>query len=154
MENIFATAILNRIRSCIDRVIEQQQGGFRPHKSTRDVVFGLWRDMERRWRSKEGFVEGFVVTFIDFSKAFDSLVWEALRMIMECLVCPAKLVAVVRLLYSQSPFICSKEGHQTRFWFISFCLCSCGPSHFEVIFRHIFQLLTAATPDMLKPAYF
>mgnify|MGYP001397243528 CR=1 FL=1 len=50
--------------------------------------------MERKWRSKEGFI----VTFI----AFDSLVWEALWKIMECLGCPAKLVAVVRSLYSQS----------------------------------------------------
>ena len=54
--------------------------------------------MDRKWRSKEGFI----VTFIDFSKAFDSLVWEALWKIMECLGCPAKLVAVVRSLYSQS----------------------------------------------------
>ena len=98
MEKIFTTVILNRIRSCVDRVIKQQQGGFRPNKSTRDVVFGLWRDMDRKWRSKEGFI----VTFIDFSKAFDSLVWEALWKIMECLGCPAKLVAVVRSLYSQS----------------------------------------------------
>ena len=54
MEKIFTTVILNRIRSCVDRVIKQQQGGFRPNKSTRDVVFGLWRDMDRKWRSKEG----------------------------------------------------------------------------------------------------
>ena len=54
--------------------------------------------MDRKWRSKEGFI----VTFIDFSKAFDSLVWEALWKIMECLGCPEKLVAVVRSLYSQS----------------------------------------------------
>ena len=54
--------------------------------------------MDRKWRSKDGFI----VTFIDFSKAFDSLVWEALWKIMECLGCPAKLVAVVRSLYSQS----------------------------------------------------
>ena len=61
-------------------------------------MFGLWRNTERKWRSNEGFI----VTFIDFSKAFDSLVWEALWKIMECLGCPAKLVAVVRSLYSQS----------------------------------------------------
>jgi hypothetical protein len=42
------------------------------------------------------------VTFIDFSQAFDPLVWEVLWKIMECLGCPAKLVAVVRSLYSQS----------------------------------------------------
>ena len=64
MEKIFTTVILNRIRSCVDQVIKQQQGGFRPNKSTRDVVFGLWRDMERKWRSKEGFI----VTFIDFQR--------------------------------------------------------------------------------------
>ena len=54
--------------------------------------------MERKWRRKESFV----VTFIDFKKAFDSLVWEVLWKVMECLGCPAKMVAVVRSLYSQS----------------------------------------------------
>ena len=98
MEKIFTMVILNRVQEWIDKVIKQHQCGFRPGKSTRDVVFGLWRDMERKWRSKEGFV----VTFIDFSKAFDSLAWETLWKIMECLGCPAKMVAVVRSLYSQS----------------------------------------------------
>jgi hypothetical protein len=98
MEKIFTTVILNRIQKWVDKVIRQQQGGFRPNKSTRDVVFGLWRDMERKWRRKESFV----VTFIDFKKAFDSLVWEMLWKVMECLGCPAKMVAVVRSLYSQS----------------------------------------------------
>ena len=87
--------------------------------------------MERKWRSKEGFI----VTFIDFSKAFDSLVWEALWKIMECLGCLAKLVAVVRSLYSQStisirlsmdgelaPSFVQKKGHQARFWLIALYL--------------------------------
>jgi len=37
-----------------------------------------------------------------FSKVFDSLAWETLWKIMERLGCPAKMVAVVRSLYSQS----------------------------------------------------
>ena len=48
MEKIFTTIILNRVQKWIDKVIKLQQGGFRPIKSTRDVVFGLWRDMERK----------------------------------------------------------------------------------------------------------
>ena len=108
MEKIFTTVILNRIQKWVDKVIKQQQSGFRPNQSTRNAVFGLWRDMERKWRSKEGFI----VTFIDFSKAFDSLVWEMLWKIMECLGCPEKMVTVVRSLYSQSTISIrlSKEG--------------------------------------------
>ena len=72
------------------------------------------------------------MTFIDFLKAFDSLVWDALWKIMECLGCPAKLVAVVRSLYSQSTIsirlsmyrdlalsFVQKKGHQARFWLIA-----------------------------------
>ena len=62
MEKIFTTVILNRINSCVDRVIKQHQSGFRPNKSARAVGFGWWREMERKWRSKEGFI----VTFIGF----------------------------------------------------------------------------------------
>ena len=61
MEKIFTTVILNHIRSYVDRVIKQQQGGLHPNKPARDVVFGLWRDMERKWRSNEGFVVTFIV---------------------------------------------------------------------------------------------
>ena len=74
MEKIFTTVILNRIKEWVDKVISQQACGFRADKSCRDAVFSLWRRMERKWRAKEGFI----ITFIDFSKAFDSLVWDTL----------------------------------------------------------------------------
>ena len=51
MEKIFTMVILNRIRSCVDRVIKQQQGGFRPNKSTRDV--GVWF-CGQTWRESGG----------------------------------------------------------------------------------------------------
>ena len=73
----------------------------------------------------------FIMTFIDRSKPLDSLVWEALWKITECLGCPTKFVAVVRSLYSQSTIsirlsidgdsassFVQKKGHQARFWSI------------------------------------
>merc|ERR1712093_794069 len=91
-----------------DKAISQQACGFRANKSCRDAVFSLWRRMERKWRAKEGFI----ITFIDFSKAFDSLVWDTLWRIMACLGCPKKMVAVVKSLYSQSTISIrlSKDG--------------------------------------------
>ena len=64
--------------------------------------------MERKWRAKEGFI----ITVIDFSKAFDSLVWDTLWRIMACLGCPKKMVAVVKSLYTQSTISIrlSKDG--------------------------------------------
>ena len=64
MEKIFTTVILNRTRSCVDRVIEQRQRGFHLNKSARNNVFcgEIWRGNGDQKRD-----------FIDFSKAFDSL---------------------------------------------------------------------------------
>ena len=108
MEKIFTTVILNRINIWVDKVISQQACGFRANKSCRDAVFSLWRRMERKWRAKEGFI----ITFIDFSKAFDSLVWDTLWRIMACLGCPKKMIAVVKSLYTQSTISIrlSKDG--------------------------------------------
>ena len=64
--------------------------------------------MERKWRAKEGFI----ITFINFSKVFDSLVWDTLWRIMACLGCPKKMIAVVKSLYTQSTISIrlSKDG--------------------------------------------
>ena len=63
--------------NCVEQNERQQtrdccgQNGFRALKSCRDAVFQLWRELENSNKKKEAFL----LTFIDYSKAFDSLDW-------------------------------------------------------------------------------
>ena len=54
--------------------------------------------MERSNRKQEPFV----FTFIDYSKAFDSLNWDNLWRTLSFAGCPNKLIAVIRAFYKQS----------------------------------------------------
>ena len=76
----------------------QGQNGFRALKACRDAVFQLWREIEKGNRN----LEPFIFTFIDYSKAFDSLAWDRLWQTLEFAGCPAELVTAIRGLYKQS----------------------------------------------------
>ena len=76
----------------------QGQNGFRALKSCRDAVFQLWREMEKSNKANEAFM----LTFIDYSKAFDSLDWAKLWDILEFAGCPRGIVTVIKSLYEHS----------------------------------------------------
>jgi hypothetical protein len=98
VEKILGLVILKRIGVWADGRLNQAQNGFRPEKSCRDAVFKLWRKLEA-WE-KEG--KSYNVTFIDFSKAFDSLVWDRMWEMLEFAGCPAGLVTVIRTMYEHA----------------------------------------------------
>ena len=68
-----------RVERPVDEWMRQNQNGFRPLKSCRDAVFRLWREPEKAKETKVPTI----YTFVDFSKAFDSLVWACMWEIIE-----------------------------------------------------------------------
>jgi hypothetical protein len=98
VEKILGLVILKRIGVWADKRLKQAQNGFRPKKSCRDAVFKLWRKLEA-WE-KQGNL--YNVTFIDFSKAFDSLVCEHMWEMLEFAGCPAGLVTIIRTMYEHA----------------------------------------------------
>ena len=98
VEKIISVIILNRIKESVDERLLQGQNGFRALKSCRDAVFQLWREMERCNQAGEAFI----LTFIDYSKAFDSLDWDKLWKVLEFAGCPEGLVNVIKSLYEHS----------------------------------------------------
>ena len=98
IEKIMATLILNRIRKNVNERLMQGQNGFRPLKSCRDAVFRLWREIERDRTSKKPFL----LTFIDYSKAFDSLGWINLWKTLKFAGCPKEIIKVIKTLYEKS----------------------------------------------------
>ena len=98
VEKILGLVILKRISVWADGRLNRAQNCFRPKKSCTDAVFKLWRKLEA-WE-KEG--KSYNVTFIDFSKAFDSLAWDRMWETLEFAGCPAGLVTVIRAMYEHA----------------------------------------------------
>jgi hypothetical protein len=98
VERFMSSLLLGRIGSHADKHMKQQQAGFRPLKSCRDAVSRLWRDIEKM---RDGKIPC-IYTFVDFSKAFDSLLWARMWDILEFSGCPPQLVAVIRSLHEHA----------------------------------------------------
>jgi hypothetical protein len=97
VEKILSIIVLNRMKEVNERLM-QGQNGFRALKSCRDAVFQLWRELENSNKKQEAFL----LSFIDYSKAFDSLDWEKLWKVLEFAGCPKEYIKVIRGLYERS----------------------------------------------------
>jgi hypothetical protein len=98
VEKIVSIILLNRIKDAVEVRLLQGQNGFRALKSCRDAVFQLWRAIEKANNGNEAYI----LTFIDYSKAFDSLDWERLWKMLEFAGCPVPLIKVMSTMYNNS----------------------------------------------------
>ena len=96
---IYTRILEMRLRDCVEDVLDDCQFGFRPGRSTTDAVFTVKMMLDKCW--EWGFDK--YALFIDLQKAFDrvnrSLLWRILQ--EDHYNVPAKLVRVIRSIYSQ-----------------------------------------------------
>ena len=90
---ILARVILNRlIASVSEQNLPETQCGFRPNRSTVDMIFTVRQVQEK---CLEQNMDLFAV-FIDLTKAFDTVNREALWIILQKLGCPERFVNIIR----------------------------------------------------------
>lgn len=90
---ILARIILNRlITSISEENLPETQCGFRPGRSTVDMIFAVRQVQEK---CKEQNLDLYAV-FIDLTKAFDTVNREALWVILQRLGCPRKFVQLIQ----------------------------------------------------------
>ena len=89
---ILARVLLNRlVPSIAADHIPECQCGFRAKKSTTDMVFSL-RQLQEKCREQN---KGLYITFVDLTKAFDTVSRKGLWLIMKRLGCPQKFLNMV-----------------------------------------------------------
>ena len=92
---ILLIIILNRLKGKMEQEISDCQAGYRKNRGTTDMLFVLQLLIEKlRQNNEEAYV-----TFIDYSKAFDSVIHEQLFDIMEKMGFPSHLTSLISSLY-------------------------------------------------------
>ena len=97
-EKIMSIVILNRIKAPLEQRLLDPQAGFRSNKSCANAAFVLERCLEEAVLIKELRI----FTFVDFSKAFDSLDWDVMWKVLVWQGMPIKFVQLIQKLYMTS----------------------------------------------------
>ena len=97
-EKILSIVILKRIKVPLEQRLLDPQAGFRCNKSCANATFILSRRLEEALLFKQPRV----FTFVDFSKAFDSLDWDVMWKVLKFQGMPNKMIELIRKLYSTS----------------------------------------------------
>ena len=89
---ILARILLHRLVSAIvEEHLPESQCGFRANRGTTDMVFVL-RQLQEKCREQN---KGLYVTFVDLTKAFDTVSRKGLWQILERLGCPPKFLNMI-----------------------------------------------------------
>ena len=105
--------LLLRIRPHLDPLLRQNQNGFRPRRGTTQQVLALRRVFEQ-CRVKQG--TRCVATFIDYSKAFDSVSRSMMQKILMAYGVPEKVVAMIMYMYNGSKsHVMTSDGPSDEF---------------------------------------
>jgi len=93
---ILARILLNRlVPSIADEHIPESQCGFRANRGTTDMVFVL-RQLQEKCREQN---KGLYITFVDLTKAFDTVSRNGLWLILNRLGCPQKFLNMIMQLH-------------------------------------------------------
>ena len=91
---ILATVLLNRLNEHLEQsgLLPESQCGFRKDRGTIDMIFAA-RQLQEKCQEQN---VDLYMTFVDLTKAFDTVSLEGLWKIMAKFGCPAKFIAVMR----------------------------------------------------------
>ena len=102
--------ILERMREAVDRILRENQSGFRLSRSTADQITTLRIIVEQslEWRT------ALCINFIDYEKAFDSLDRNVLWDLMANYGIPSKIISLVKNTYEGTNCRILHEGGLTE----------------------------------------
>ncbi|BHF67789.1 hypothetical protein SprV_0301081800 [Sparganum proliferum] len=93
---IFARILLNRLNNYLEQgLLPESQCGFRRHRGTTDMIFAA-RQLQEKCQEMRTHL---YATFVDLTKAFDTVNREGLWKIMRKFGCPERFIEMVRQLH-------------------------------------------------------
>ena len=109
---VFCRVLLHRIKASIERILREEQAGFRGGRSCVDQIFVLRTIIEQslEWNSS------LYINFIDFEKAFDSVHHTTLWNILRSYGFPSKVINILSSMYANNR-CCVRHGGQHSEWF-------------------------------------
>ena len=107
---VFASVILNRCKDSVDRVLREEQCGFRKSIGCADQLFALRQIIEKSM----AFQLDISFCFIDFQAAFDSVDREQMYQIMKHYGLPQKVINIIRNHYDGFKCRVKAEGEKGR----------------------------------------
>ena len=88
---VFARVILARLQLLAERVYPESQCGFRPSRSTVDMIFSL-RQIQEKCREQN---KPLYMCFVDLAKAFDTVSRAGLFSVLDRIGCPPQLLSLI-----------------------------------------------------------
>ena len=142
---VLARVLLNRLVPTIaEEILPESQCGFRANRGTTDMVFVL-RQLQEKCREQN---MGLYATFIDLTKAFDTVSRTGLWLILERLGCPPKFLQMVIQLHENQRGQVRLNGDLSEPFPISNGVkqgCVLAPTLFSIFFT---MMLKQATVDL------
>ena len=112
VSKIFCIIVLNRMKMRIDEKLREQQAGFRKGRACTDQLSSLRTLIEK---SSEFEIQ-FLICFIDFKAAFDSVDRKVLWAILEQYGIPTKILNIIKNIYETTE-CCIKVEKDYSNWF-------------------------------------
>jgi len=89
---VLSYCILDRIKPISEGILGDYQGGFRPNRSTTDLIFTIRQIFQKMWE----FDKEVYTLFVDFEKAYDSIHRPTLFKILKEFNMPKKLINLIK----------------------------------------------------------
>ena len=114
---IFARVILNRLVTVSEQNLSKVQCGFRPGRSTVDMIFAMRQLQEKCIEQNMPLFSVFI--HVDLTKAFDTVNREALWTVLEHIGCPPKFISMIRFFHDGMTGQVLSHGNVTEAFTIS-----------------------------------
>ena len=141
---IFARVIFNRLITVSEQTLPEAQCGFKPGRSTVDMIFAVRQFQEKCIEQNKTLYS----VFIDQTIAFDTVNGEALWTVLERIGCPPKMVSMIRLFHDGMTGQVLSNGNVTDAFVISNGVkqgCVLAPVLFTIFFT---CMLSHAVQDL------
>ena len=139
--------IMAKIVQC--RLTEKQrvsQCGFRPERSTVDMIFTVTQIQEKCFKQ----YKEFYVVFVDFMEAFDSVDRQMLRKVLHVFGCPSHFINIIRQFHDGTRGRVAVGGHESSSIQVNHGTkqgCVLAPTLFTLFLTIVFTILHGTIDD-------